>query len=59
MENDFPTVDEEWCIGCGVCVAKCPTTAAQLELRPDKVGQMPALDFQELHERILKEKGLK
>jgi ferredoxin len=59
MENDFPTVDEEWCIGCGVCVAKCPTTAAQLELRTDKVGHMPTPDFQELHERILEEKGLK
>ncbi len=51
--------DEEWCIGCGVCVPVCPTTAAQLELRPDRVGHMPAPDFEKLHEEILQEKRLK
>lgn len=58
MVEDFPTVDQDWCIGCGVCVTKCPAEAAKLKLRPDKVGQLPSANFNELHERILGEKGL-
>ncbi len=57
-EGDFPAVDKEWCIGCGLCVAKCPNEAARLKLSPDRADHMPALDFKELHERILEEKGL-
>lgn len=59
IEDDFPSVDREWCIGCGICVARCPTGAAQLKLRPDKRDHMPARDFEQLHEKILGEKGLK
>lgn len=58
MEGDLPMVDEDWCIGCGVCVAKCPAEAAKLKLRPDKSGQLPNSSFKELHERILRERGL-
>jgi NAD-dependent dihydropyrimidine dehydrogenase PreA subunit len=57
MEGGFPTVDEDWCIGCGVCVHKCPSEAAKLKLRPDKIGQSPISNFEELHERILSERG--
>jgi ferredoxin len=59
MEGDFPAVDDGWCIGCGVCVARCPNSGARLNLRPDRAGHMPALNFKELHERILEQKGLK
>ena len=57
MEADIPIVDEDWCIGCGVCVDKCPSQAANLKLRSDKKGQFPISNFQELHERILREGG--
>ena len=59
VEGDFPTHDEDWCIGCGVCVDKCSTGAAKIKLRPDKIGQSPTSNFKELHERILRERGLK
>ena len=59
LEEDFTTVDEEWCIGCGICVAKCSNGAAKLRLRADRVGHELPRDFDELCERILKEKGLK
>ncbi len=56
VEGDHSSVDREWCIGCGICVAHCPTSAAKLEPR---TGRVPSPDFNELHKRILIEKGLK
>ncbi|MFC2003090.1 indolepyruvate ferredoxin oxidoreductase subunit alpha [Chloroflexota bacterium] len=56
IEGDHAVVDEDWCIGCGVCVPQCTNSAAKLKLRTDKV---PPIDFGELHQRILEEKGLK
>jgi len=56
MIDDLPRVDIQWCIGCGVCVSKCQTRAAKLKLRPDKTGDLPADDFDALHEMILKQK---
>ena len=29
-------IDDELCMGCGVCVAKCPQHALALELAPEK-----------------------
>jgi ferredoxin len=55
MGDDFPLVDENWCVGCGVCIPKCPTGAAKLRKKSD---QVPARDFRQLHERIMKERGL-
>ena len=59
MEGDFPAVDKDWCIGCGVCVDRCPTGAAKLKQRPDRIDQLPTPSFGELHERILRERGLR
>ncbi len=56
MEEDLPRIDPQWCIGCGVCVSRCPAGAAKLILRPDKTGELPADDFNGLHQMILKEK---
>jgi Fe-S-cluster-containing hydrogenase component 2 len=58
LENDAVVVDEEWCIGCGVCSTVCPVDAAKMKIRPDKTEELPAVTFGELHEIILKEKGL-
>lgn len=59
LEDEIPVVDKDWCIGCGVCGTVCSTEAIEMKLRPDKTGQLPAANFQELHEKILEEKGLR
>lgn len=58
MEEDRPVLDRDWCIGCGVCVTRCSNGAAKVSLRSDRTGELPAKDFRELHEVILREKGL-
>ena len=32
-----PVIDEEICLGCGVCARNCPTKAIKLERRPIQV----------------------
>ena len=53
IEGDFPVVDKEWCIGCGVCAIPCPASAVKLVRRSDAI---PPKDFEELHYEILKER---
>jgi ferredoxin len=57
LEDGVAVLDEEWCIGCGLCVPRCSTGAAGLKLRTD-LERVPPSDFCELHEQILREKGL-
>jgi Na+-translocating ferredoxin:NAD+ oxidoreductase RNF subunit RnfB len=58
MEGDRPVVDLDWCIGCGVCVPRCPGGAARLRIREDRSAGLPERRFEELHQLILREKGL-
>ncbi len=58
MEEGCPVVDLDWCIGCGVCVPGCPEGAAGLRIREDRPAGLPAERFEELHQMILREKGL-
>ncbi len=57
-DDDLPHIDTDWCIGCGVCATKCPADAIAMTLRPDRSGDLPAESFKDLHNIILKEKGL-
>jgi Fe-S-cluster-containing hydrogenase component 2 len=47
-------VDQEWCIGCGVCAIPCPSSAIRLVRKSDA---LPPKDFKELHQQILKERS--
>jgi Fe-S-cluster-containing hydrogenase component 2 len=53
MEGDFPVVDKEWCIGCGVCAVPCSFGAVKLVR---KSAAIPPKDFKELHQQILRER---
>lgn len=57
IEDGVAVVDEEWCIGCGLCVPRCSSEAAGIKPRDDK-DRAPLPSFLELHEQILREKGL-
>ena len=56
MTDGVPVTDTGWCIGCGVCATVCPAEAVFLEVRHDRVGESPAADFYQLHEKILGER---
>jgi Fe-S-cluster-containing hydrogenase component 2 len=55
MEGDYPVVDEEYCLGCGVCASFCPIDAMKMKERERKV--IPPKTYKELMVRLMKEKG--
>jgi Fe-S-cluster-containing hydrogenase component 2 len=55
MEGDYPVVDEEFCLGCGVCAHFCPSGAMKLVEREKKI--IPPKTYKDLMLRLLKEKG--
>jgi Fe-S-cluster-containing hydrogenase component 2 len=55
MEGDYPVVDEEYCLGCGVCAHFCPSDAMKMKERERKV--IPPKTYKELMVRLMKEKG--
>ena len=48
-------MDEEVCIGCGLCAIPCPSDAIRLKRRADFA---PPTTFAELHGLILEEKSV-
>jgi len=56
--DKLAVVDNQWCIGCGVCVNRCDDDAIQIVKREDS-DEIP-VDFESRHQRILhsKEKSL-
>ena len=55
MEGDYPVVDEEYCLGCGVCAHFCPSGAIKMVEREKKI--IPPKTFKELMVRLMQEKG--
>ncbi|MCK5165364.1 MAG: 4Fe-4S binding protein, partial [Desulfobacula sp.] len=49
-------VDENWCIGCGVCTAKCEFDAVNIIYREDQ-KKIPA-NFETLHKKIIGQTNL-
>ncbi len=48
-------MDQDWCIGCGVCAIKCEYDALSIVYREDKKQDRPE-DFEILHKTIQQEK---
>lgn len=55
MEGDYPVVNEELCLGCGVCAHFCPSGAMKMGERKNKV--IPPKTYKDLMLRLMKEKG--
>ncbi len=44
-ETNFPIIDENICIGCGICVHKCPFKAITIVNLPEKLKEKPIHRF--------------
>jgi len=55
MEGDYPVVDQESCIGCGVCAHFCSSGAINMQEREKKI--IPPKNYKDLMVRLMKEKG--
>jgi Fe-S-cluster-containing hydrogenase component 2 len=55
MVDERPEVDQDWCIGCGVCAVSCPAQVISIKRR---LESKPPETFAQLHQQIKQEKGL-
>ena len=53
--DERPRVDENWCIGCGVCAVSCPADVISIKRR---INDAAPESFDDLHQRIKHERGL-
>jgi ferredoxin len=53
LEDDLAVIDENWCIGCGVCATRCEFDAFHIKYRDDQ-KPLP-IDFESLHKSIQQE----
>jgi Na+-translocating ferredoxin:NAD+ oxidoreductase subunit B len=53
-DDRYATVDLNRCIGCGVCVSKCPTNAIELKKKESKY--VPPKDSDAMYKKILMER---
>jgi Pyruvate/2-oxoacid:ferredoxin oxidoreductase delta subunit len=54
LVDNIAQIEKDWCIGCGVCVSKCPNDAIKIVVREDLKKNIPEKTFEELHQKILK-----
>lgn len=56
MEDGTATIDQDQCIGCGLCVTTCPDEAISLLLKPEGKRREPPRHFMETYMRIAQER---
>jgi len=54
MDADYPSVDLDRCIGCGVCSSKCPSGAIELKSKDKK--NIPPKNTDAMYKKILMER---
>ena len=57
IEEDKAEIDLNRCIGCGLCVTKCPTEAAFLVKKSEEDLYNPPENSMEMHIRMAQERG--
>jgi Fe-S-cluster-containing hydrogenase component 2 len=58
IKDGLAVVEKEKCIGCGLCVTGCSTSAARLELKPEDERIDPPIDFSTWETDRLSDRGL-
>lgn len=46
-EEGYPRINEELCVGCGICVKKCPYNAIKIVNLPDELDEEPLHQYGE------------
>ena len=55
MKEDYPEINPDLCLGCGLCVTGCPEEALKLVRREDL--RQPAPKGRDIGMAILKDRG--
>ena len=54
MVDDIAVIDRDKCLGCGLCVTTCPSSAIKLIARPEQEQVKPPENFGQWEQERLK-----
>ncbi len=56
-DEDISVINQDRCIGCGLCVTACSEDALSLVLKPEESRRMPVADGMELMTKTAEKRG--